>query len=76
MSIKRLLLGVIGLYLLSGCSAKALYNAGIKQQETHCNQYVGSEKEQCLQSINQKSYEVYQQERQQVINGETDNNEP
>lgn len=74
MSIQSLLLGVIGLYLLSGCSAKALYNAGIKQQETHCNQYVGSEREQCLQSINQKSYEVYQQERQQVIKDDVDKN--
>lgn len=70
MSFKSLLLAVIGLYLLSGCSAKELYNVGIKQQETHCNQYVGSEKEQCLRDINQKSYDVYQQERQQVIKGD------
>ncbi|GAA6204996.1 MULTISPECIES: hypothetical protein [Thalassotalea] len=72
MSIKTLLLAAIGGHLLSGCSAKELYNAGKKQQETHCNQYVGHERAQCLQDINHKSYEVYQQERQQVIKGEVD----
>lgn len=58
---------------LSACTSKELYNAGKANRESHCKAYVGPEREQCLQEVNQKSYEVYEQERQQVINGKVDN---
>lgn len=74
MTFKVLLYCIIFSSTLSACSSKELYNGGKINKESHCNIYVGHEREQCLKELNQKSYEIYEQERQQVIKGEVDQN--
>lgn len=71
--LKKVLFCVIFSSALTACTSKELYNAGKVNRESRCKEYVGPEREQCLQEINQKSYDVYERERQQVIKGKTDN---
>lgn len=52
---------------ISACTAKQLYNSAKGSQEAKCREHVGSELEQCLQEIYNKSYEDYEKERQQVL---------
>ncbi|GLX78382.1 hypothetical protein tinsulaeT_17220 [Thalassotalea insulae] len=59
------------LLTISACSSKELYDAGKQNRQSYCREYVGPEYEQCLKEINNKSYEDYQRERQQVINDKT-----
>lgn len=59
---------------LTACSAKELYHVGKSNQVSYCNKSAGHEREQCLKKVNQKSYEIYEQERQQVIKDEVDHN--
>jgi hypothetical protein len=72
MVLKAVLFCIAFSSILSACSSQELYNAGKTNREARCNEYVGHEREQCLQDINQKNYDIYEKERQQVIKGEVD----
>ncbi len=67
MSFTKFIQLLLILVIISACSAKQLYNAGKINREHHCREYVGPEREQCLKELNNKSYEDYQRERQQVL---------
>lgn len=58
---------LVTLCLVSGCTTKELYNSTQIQNKASCNKEVGSERERCLQQINEKSYEDYEKERQVII---------
>jgi hypothetical protein len=62
----NILWGVL-MIALSACTSQQLYNHTQLQVNNHCNQKVGVEKEQCLDKVNDKTYEEYEKERQEVM---------
>lgn len=60
-------LTIILVLLLSACSAKDLYQANQSSQKSRCDHHVGYEKEQCLQDVDNTSYDEYEKTRQAII---------
>ena len=58
------------IFIFSGCSAQELYEAGQQNRQSRCNEYVSDVRDQCLKELNNKDYEEYEKERQEVLNGE------
>ena len=64
---KKHFMWIVAVFLLSACTTKELYEHTQLQVKTHCNQKVGVEKEQCLENINEKTYDEYEKERQEIM---------
>lgn len=57
---------VIALLLLTGCSTKGVYQDLQRNKHNQCVQLPVSEYQKCMQDMS-KSYEEYQQQREQVL---------
>ena len=54
---------------LSACTSQELYNSTQQKLALDCKNKVGVEREQCLETLNNKPYKEYEEERQKIIKG-------
>lgn len=57
---------IIFIIYLAGCTTKAWYEGGQYGAEHNCHTQPPSEIEQCLRTINKKTYQTYQEERKVI----------
>lgn len=63
---KTLLISILVMLALQGCSQKQLYQTVQQSQTTKCLKYVGPEREACERQLNEKSYEEYKRSKEEL----------
>lgn len=61
---KPLILALLVLVLLPGCSRRAWYEGARQSAENECRQLPPGGYEDCMRRVNRRSYEDYEKERQ------------
>jgi len=64
---KILMLITILMSVLLSCTTKELYNAAQSNRKSKCDEEIGILRDKCIEGLNKKSYEDYEQERQEII---------